>query len=226
MIEWTSFAVFVNAFNLFSHSVGFPDKDGKEKITWHVVDNLLGMLVEENLESAQPLLQCPGSILPLLVQIVSEPLSWHCLILQSSIRSLTPAGKRKKRTGLVDQLQTPLVCSVKTSAQKLYDVIQMVADWCRKQIDTSEDEKLDALSSCVQFKSSDGSSRRMLKLLEETVAASSSLEVADRILRALETWSAEDVLRKVISGQKKMLSEFHNICISKLKLLNSLQQLI
>lgn len=78
----------------------------------------------------------------------------------------------------------------------------------------------------MQFKSSDGSSRCMLKLLEETVVASSSLEIADRISRALETWSVEDVLRKVISGQNKMLSEFHNLCISKLKLLNSLQQMI
>ncbi|EPS74417.1 hypothetical protein M569_00338, partial [Genlisea aurea] len=90
-IDWINFAVFLNAWNLNSHEIN----DGR---TWKLVSSLFRNLVSEKLKNAGPMLSSPGNDLPFLVQLVTESLSWHSLIIQSCVRSLQPssAGKKKK----------------------------------------------------------------------------------------------------------------------------------
>ncbi|KAL8516167.1 hypothetical protein ACS0TY_014729 [Phlomoides rotata] len=98
--DWMNFTVFLNAWNLSSHEIGFPDGGNSDRSTWDLVNTLLKKYVLETMKSAGPIISSPGNNILLLVQLVTEPLTWHSLIIQSCIRSLLPSGKKKKKGAL------------------------------------------------------------------------------------------------------------------------------
>ncbi|XP_068634358.1 N-terminal acetyltransferase B complex auxiliary subunit NAA25 isoform X2 [Aristolochia californica] len=226
-VDWIQFAVFVNAWNLSRHDQVSVAGDVCGLNSWFLVDELMEKFVAEELGSAQPLTTCAGGTISALTQIVSEPLSWHVLVIQSCIRSLKPTGKKKKKSVTVDQSHAPVLQAINCSIQTLTSVLEKVQRWLREQIDTSEDGKMDTLLLSLHIRDSDKSGPgRVLQVLEAATLSTSKSEVGDRIHDSLQSWSRVNVARKIINGQVKVLTEFHNICFSKLKLLGTLKQLI
>ncbi|KAK9279563.1 hypothetical protein L1049_013242 [Liquidambar formosana] len=128
IVDWVTFAVFLNAWNLNSHELGLPYGDGCKPGTWHIVDSLLEKYIREKVRSMGPLICSPGSDLPVLVQLVTEPLAWHGLVIQSCIRSSVPTGKKKKKSGSADQSHSPLSHAIRDSIQSLCGTLEEVTE--------------------------------------------------------------------------------------------------
>lgn len=173
---------------------------------------------------AQPILTSPESSLPVLVQLVTESFSWHVLVIQSCIKSIMlPLGKKKKKGGSVDQMNSPHMQAIHDSIQCLSDAIRGIQKCVGDQINKPEDQNLDTLFSHVQREDCDEEPGYVHQTLKESASANSS-ELGDRISGALQSWNSVNVLRKIIAAQNKLLSHFHRICGSKLKLLESLKR--
>lgn len=172
---------------------------------------------------AQPMLTSPGSILPVLVQLVTESFAWHIIIIQSCIKATLPSGKKKKKGGAVDQMNLLHLQAICDSIQCLSDAIQEIQKWVDDQINKPEDQNLDILWSHVQLRDCEEGPGFVLQILEESASADNS-ELGDRISRALQSWDYANAVRKIVMAQNKLLSQFHCICGSKLKLLESLNQ--
>ncbi|XP_077213582.1 tetratricopeptide repeat (TPR)-like superfamily protein [Tasmannia lanceolata] len=225
MVDWMNFAVFMNAWNLCSHVLEPLDGDNRGLGSWGMVGNLIEKCTAEQLEYVQPLLTCPGSNLPTLVQLVTESFTWHCLVIYSCIRSLIPSGKKKKKSGTAGQSQSPLLKTIRGSLELLYGSLEKITRWLKGQINGSEDEKLDTLFSFLQRNGPHEGPGRVLQILE-SAASIQNPEVGERISQALQMWSSADVAGKVIKGQNTVLFEFHRICELKLKAMQALKQLI
>ncbi|KAL6003067.1 hypothetical protein ACLOJK_023290 [Asimina triloba] len=226
IVELMNFAVFLNAWS-FSHSLGLVNKDGCSINSWCLVNNLLEKWVNEQLESMQPILTRPGGNLQMLVQMVTEPLSWHILVIQSFAHSLLPAaGKRKKRSSNTDQSNSPLSNVIQSSVQSLCRTIEKVLEWLDGQRNTTEDIKLDVLLSLLQRNGSDMGPGKVFQIIE-TATLTSNPEVGERISQAFERWNSTDVIRGIIRSQSIVLSKFHQACNSRLKSMTStLKQLV
>ncbi|XP_042413928.1 N-terminal acetyltransferase B complex auxiliary subunit NAA25-like isoform X1 [Zingiber officinale] len=224
IISWLNFTVFVNAWNLCCHQLESPRKDSSMN-SWSVVDYMLRSCISEQLTHPETVLAVPGSNLPVLVQLVAEPLAWHILVIQSCIRSMLPAGKKKKKTGLVDSLNSSYAHAVCDSVQCLISVLQDIGKWVSNQIRKSEDQDVDRLLSHLQRSSSQEELGSILSILEASESMSVS-EVGERISAALQSWSAATVCRKISAAQHSLLSQFLSICESKLKLLYSINKSI
>ncbi|KAK1271731.1 hypothetical protein QJS04_geneDACA005944 [Acorus gramineus] len=159
------------------------------------------------------------------IEMVSETCAWHALVIQSCIRSLVPSGKKKKKVGPADQLNSPLLQSVCTSIESLHSAIESVKKWIDEQIGRPEDQNMDTLLSHLNVENCDEGPGRVLGVLKQ-VSASVDSELGERILQAFQMWSFADVIRKIVKGQHTVLSEFQRICDSKLKFLMSLKQSI
>ena len=85
--------VFLNAWNLSSHEISQPDENGSWPCTWIILEKLRSMESE---------ICSPWNDVQLLIQIVTEPLAWHGLVIQSCLSSCLPSGKEKKKSGSVD----------------------------------------------------------------------------------------------------------------------------
>jgi len=190
-----------------------------------MVDSLVKTCITEQLMCAQPVLTSPGSNLPVLVQLVTESLSWHILVIQSCVRSMLPQGKKKKKSNAMDQSNLPQVQAIRASVECLISAIQEVCRWLEGQINRPEDQNLDALLSHVQKSKHEEGPGRVLQILEDNISASNS-ELGERISGAMQSWSSAGVLRKVVRAQSSLLSKFHRTCESKLKLLETLKQSI
>lgn len=225
-IDWMNFAVFMNAWKLASQEVDLSEEDEGKSSSWYVVTNLLEKYTMGKLTSMQPLNNSPGVDLPILVLMVTEPMAWHSIILQSCVRSAVPSGKKKKKIGLADNLKSPFFQAMHGSVQSLYNTVEQITKWLKEQMNTSDDEKLDVLSSCLPGRGSDQGPGKILQVLETLASCSTELEHGDRIHQALCSWSVVDHLRKILISQRKVLSDFHQICQSKLVLLQSLSQQI
>ncbi|KAJ6361034.1 hypothetical protein OIU77_004961 [Salix suchowensis] len=142
-IDWINFAVFLNAWNLNSHEPLQPDRDQCGRGIWHVVDTLLVKYISEKIKSMESLVCSPRVDLPILVQLVTEPLAWHGLVIQSCVRSSLPSGKKKKKGGSMDQHSSLVLNGVRDSIQSLCDILKEVAKWIRGQIDRPEDESVE-----------------------------------------------------------------------------------
>ncbi|KAG8371530.1 hypothetical protein BUALT_Bualt13G0097500 [Buddleja alternifolia] len=221
-IDWMNFAVFLNAWNLNSHEIKFLDRGTSISTTWSLVNSLLKKYVLEKITSAGPILSSPGSDLPFLVQLITEPLAWHSLMIQSCVRSLLPSGKKKKKGGFVDQSNTQLIYEIQNSIQSLCDTIEVVTKWLKEQIRKPDDEKFEAIFSPIQWNKSGRGPGKVFKMLESCISLMKDVELGDRISEALKSWNAADVARKVISGQGSLLSEFLKICELKMKSLKAL----
>ncbi|XP_030963835.1 N-terminal acetyltransferase B complex auxiliary subunit NAA25 isoform X1 [Quercus lobata] len=225
LIDWLNFAVFLNAWNLSSHELAQPDGEGHRPGTWHIVDSLLEKYISEVVRSIDPIICAPGIDLPILVQLVTEPLAWHSLVLQSCVRSSLPSGKKKKKGGQ-DLSNSPLAHAIRESIQSLYGTVENVMKWLREQIKRPEDENLETILSFVQKTGQNEGPGQVFKILETYVSSVNDAELGERISEAVKSWSPADVARKIITGKCTVLSEFLKICESKFKSLKTLKQQI
>ncbi|RXI04113.1 hypothetical protein DVH24_038387 [Malus domestica] len=223
LIDWINFSVFLNAWNLSSHEIGQANGDAGLSRAWHCVDLLLEKYVLEKVSSMETLISSPWVDVPVLVQLVTEPLAWHALVIQSCTRSSHPSGKKKKKTGVLDHSS---LSHMRDSVQSLCNTLEKVMKWLREQINRPEDESLDTLLSSLQNKGQNEGPGQVFHILETYISSVDDTEVGDRISRALKSWSPPDVARKLITGKCTVLSEFVRICGSKLKLLQTLKQQI
>lgn len=205
-----------------SHELGCADGDKCYPQTWHMVDSLLEKYILEKIGSTESPICSPMVDFPVLVQLVTEPLAWHGLVIQSCIRSSLPSGKKKKKTGPADPSS---LSHVRDTVLSLCDTVEKVTKWVREQINRSEDENLESLLSSVQNKGQDGPGQA-LQTIETLVLSANDTELGDRISQALKTWSHVDVARKIVTGKFTVFSEFLQICESKFKMFQSLKQQI
>uniref|UniRef100_A0A7C9ARA7 Phagocyte signaling-impaired protein n=1 Tax=Opuntia streptacantha TaxID=393608 RepID=A0A7C9ARA7_OPUST len=220
MIDWVNLAVFVNAWSLSSHEPMLQLVDG-----WRMVNALLAKCVEQEARKTGPLLCSPRGNLAILVQLISEPVTWHCLILQSCVRASLPLGKKKKKSGPADGLNSSLSQAVRESVLSLHGIVEMVAKWLKEDINRAEDEALDQLLSFLVGGQSEGPGR-IYQVLKDFISNANEGELGNRIFQAIKSWSPTDVARKMIKGQRRMMSDFLQICSSKLKSLEALKQQI
>ncbi|KAJ4978208.1 hypothetical protein NE237_008988 [Protea cynaroides] len=223
MVDWMNFAVFLNAWNLGSHELELPDREGCLPNMWQIVDSMIERNILGKLRSLEPVIRSRGSDLTVLLLIVTEPLAWHSLVVQSCVRSMLPPGRKKKKSGPADQLNSVLSQVVRGSIQTMHGVIEEVSKWLREQIIRPEDENLDMLLTPVQRKGLIEGPGQVLQILE-ALASTSDLEIGHRISQAVKSWSLLDVARKIYASQCSVFSEFLQICESKLKLLQALKQ--
>lgn len=223
VIDWMNFAVFLNAWNLHSHEIRSSDGNDPLYTTWNLVNTLLRKHVLEMIQSAGPIISSPGVDLPSLVQLVTEPLAWHALIIQSCVRSLHPSGKKKKKGGSVEQSNTQLSREIQNSIQSLCDTLEVVSKWLKEQLDKPDDEKFEVIFTSVHKNGRHDGGGKVFKTLESCVSEIKDVEVGDTILEALHSWRPDDVVRNIIAGQGSLLSEFLKICESKIKSLQALR---
>ncbi|KAL5580626.1 hypothetical protein UlMin_013068 [Ulmus minor] len=227
-IDWLNFAVFLNSWNLSSHEVaqgdgdGDGDGDGCQAQSWHIIDSLLEKSIAEKMSSTELSICSPWVDLPVLVQLITEPLAWHILVIQSFVRSSIPSGKKKKKTGPSDP---SALSRTRNSILCLYGILEKLRKWLRDQIEKPEEEKLESLVSSVQKKGQDGPGQ-IFQILQTLASSIDEVELGNRISQALKSWSPVDVSRKIATGKCKVLAELLQICESKFKLMQSLKQQI
>lgn len=223
LVDWMNFVVFLNAWNLNSREIGLSNNDTSRPSTWYLVNSLLKKYILEKLRSTGPLVSSPGSDLPMLVQLVTEPLSWHCLIIQSSVRSFLPSGKKKKKGGVTEQTNSHHSHEIQDSVQSLCDTIKEVTEWISEQINMSDDVKFESIFSLLQINGENQGPGRILHMFENLISSVNDMDLGDRISQELQSWKAADIARKVVAGQSNVLSQFLGICQSKVKSLQALK---
>lgn len=222
LIDWMNFAVFWNAWNLNSNKLG-PDKDACRPSAWHIVNSLLEIYILEKLRSIGPLVTSPGCSLPLLVQLVTEPLAWHSLMIQSCVRSSIPPGKKKKKASPTEQTNSLLSQGIRDSIESVCAVLEEVAKWLREQIKMPVDGNVETILSSIRVKEQNEGPGKVLDILETSTSSMNDLELGDRISQALKSWSSADVARKIVTEHCSVLSQFLQICESKVKSLQGLK---
>ncbi|CAL5333968.1 unnamed protein product [Camellia sinensis] len=222
LIDWMNFAVFLNAWNINSNELG-PDKDACRPVSLHIVNSLLEKCILEKLRSMGPLISSPGSDLPLLVQLVTEPLAWHSLVIQSRVRSALPSGKKKKKGGPAEPTNSQLSQEIRDSIQSLCAVIEEVANWLREQIKSPLDGNVEIILSSLGLKEQNEGPGKVFQILQTSISSMNDVELGDRISQALKSWSHVDIARKIVTGQSTVLSEFLQICELKVKSLQALK---
>ncbi|WJZ89167.1 hypothetical protein VitviT2T_008405 [Vitis vinifera] len=132
-----------------------------------------------------------------------EPLAWHGLIIQSCVRSALPSGKRKKKSGSVDQSNSPVSNAIRDSIQSLCSIVEEVTKWLRVQIKKSEDENVEIILSSFHRKEQTVGPGQVFQVLQALISSTSDTELGDRISQTLKSWSHVDVARKLVTGQRK-----------------------
>ncbi|KAJ0266795.1 N-terminal acetyltransferase B complex auxiliary subunit NAA25 [Hirschfeldia incana] len=214
LVDWLNFAVFWNAWSLSSQE------------NWHVLNLLFERLILDRIKSlgSSDLSSCNSDI-QVLVQIITEPLAWHSLVIQACTRSSLPSGKKKKKAQHSDHLPScPMTQAIKDSIHSLCSTVQEVSNWLLNQMNNPEDAQVDKFMSALEGDEDAGGPGQVLVVLESFIASSEEAEVGSRIFEALKTWSKADSARKTVTAQQKLLREFHQICESKRKLLEKLKQ--
>lgn len=223
LIEWMNFAVFYNAWSLNSHEKGASHGDITKTSSWQLVNSFLEKQIVEKVKSMRPLLSSPGSDLPVVVQMVTEPLAWHILVIQSCVRSSLPTGKKKKKGGATEHSNSQLSHEIRDSILSVYSIIEQVITWLKEQLQKPVDEGLDIIFSSLVTNVPNEGPGRVFHVIETCVSSVNDTELGDRISGALRCWHPADVGRKFITGQNTALSEFLKICESKIKSLQTLK---
>ncbi|KAF0910438.1 hypothetical protein E2562_002903 [Oryza meyeriana var. granulata] len=218
IVSWMSFAVFINAWNLWSNELVIPRADQSSPSSWQIVDNLVKICIEEQLIDANQILTSPGNNIPVLVQMITEPMSWHLVVIQSCVRSMAPQGKKKKKGGPSERPNIPRLQAIQRSVQCMIDTLRSVQSWLSDQM-RPEEQALDILLSYLHGASEDGPGQ-ISCILEEN-SARHNPELGERIAQSLETWSSAGVVRRIVGAEQELLVELKKICDSKLKLLGS-----
>lgn len=216
IVSWMSFAVFMNAWNLSSNESIIPGTDGSSPNSWQIVDHLVKTCIEEQLTEANSILTSPGSNIPLLAQMITEPISWHLLVIQSCMRAMTPQGKKKKKGGPLERPSTPHLQAIQSSVRCMAETLHSVQTWISEQM-RPEEQALDMLMSHLQGTSTEGPGLISCTLNERAGEANS--EIGGRIAQSLEPWSCVGVVRRIVGAQNETISELQKICSLKLKVL-------
>lgn len=223
LIDWLNFTVFLNAWNLSSHELVHPDRNGRRPHIWNILDSLLEKNILEKVKSSEPMLCSPWNDIQLLIQIITEPLAWHVLVIQSCLRSCLPLGKKKKKSGSAYQSSSNLVHAITDSVQQLSLVLEDVMKWMSEWNRRHEDENLEHILSLLRKDGHNDGPGQVFHVLETFISSMNDSELGDRIYHSLKSWSPADVARKITTGKLKVLMEFSAICESKLKLLQSVK---
>ncbi|XP_051153025.1 N-terminal acetyltransferase B complex auxiliary subunit NAA25-like isoform X2 [Andrographis paniculata] len=213
---WMSFAVFLNGWNMQSHEIRISSTEPSTLSTWHLVNSLLKKSVEEKIKSASPITTSPGYPLLILIQLVTEPLTWQAVILQSCVASILDSGvlQSSEKNSFSKLL---LLFELQNSIKSLKETLAMVAKWLSEQITESGDAKL-ALLSMLETAAAD-----------ETIAGPGKTfqTLRSRILKqvddeAVQSWTGSEVIEELVTGQVRTLSEFLFFCESKIMMLDKL----
>lgn len=226
LIDWLNFTVFLNAWNLSSHELVHPDGNGCRPRIWNILDSLLEKYILEKVRSLEPQPCSPWTDIELLVQLVTEPLAWHGLIIQSCLRSCFPSSKKKKKSGPAYQSSSNLAHAISDSVVHLSHVLGDVMKWIREWNRRPGDENLDDILSLLRKDGHNDGPGKVFRTLETFISSVNDAEVGDHISHSLKSWSPAEVARKMITGKLKVLTEFSAICESKLKLLQSMKHRI
>ncbi|XP_010685884.2 N-terminal acetyltransferase B complex auxiliary subunit NAA25 isoform X2 [Beta vulgaris subsp. vulgaris] len=223
LIEWVNFAVFLNAWSSSSHESVLP-VGGESTSLWHAVNSLLNKCITEKVKITRPMVWSPGGNLPVLMQLIGEPVAWHSLVLQSYVRSSLPCGKKKKKSGPADS-STSIICqTIRDSVSSLHSIVEMVVNWLNEEV-KKEDEAMDQLLSSLTRGPNEGPGQ-VFQALKDIVSAADEGALGDRIFQSIKSWSPADVARMTVNGQHKVMLDFLQICESKLKMLKALKQQI
>lgn len=214
LVEWFNFAVFLNAWNLSS--------GGCRSRTWHIVDSLLEKYILEGVASLESTIFTPYENMRTLVQVVSEPLAWHGLILQACVRSSLPSGKRKKKTGSAELSSSPLYVALRDSTQSLCSTLESLLKWLI--VNQSDDGKLEAILSSMQNDGNNDGPGQVFQILETSTLSMDSTELGHWITGAFKCWNTVKVARKLVTGKHVVLNEFIKNCESKFKSVQKLKQ--
>ncbi|KAF8018754.1 hypothetical protein BT93_H3607 [Corymbia citriodora subsp. variegata] len=227
VINWVNFAVFSNAWKLNSNEFDSQERGAHKFGSWHDVDTLLKKCVLERLKFLSAPISLHVTDFQMLVRLITEPLSWHVLLIQSCVRTSVPSGKKKKKSGSVDPSVLTLSSVVHDSIQSLCGTFEEVMKWLRNQIRRLEckEENLEGILLSMRNEVQKGRPGGAFQILE-TMCSSGSKELGDRISGALKSWDSNHLVRKIVSGQRAVLSETLSICESKCRTLNTLKKQI
>ncbi|XP_020221131.1 N-terminal acetyltransferase B complex auxiliary subunit NAA25 [Cajanus cajan] len=226
LIDWLNFTVFLNAWNLSSNELVHPDGNGSRPRIWNILDSLLEKYILEKVRSIEPQLCSPWSDIELLTQLVTEPLAWHGLVIQSCLRSCFPPSKKKKKSGSGYQSSSNLAHAITDSVLHLSHVLEDVMKWIREWKRRPEDLNLDSILSLLHKDGHNDGPGKVFHILQTFISSVNDSEVGDRISQSLKSWCPAEVARKMMTGKLKVLMDFSAICESKLKLLQHLKQQI
>ncbi|KAF8652454.1 hypothetical protein HU200_062786 [Digitaria exilis] len=218
IVRWMSFAAFINAWNLCSSESVIPGTDRSSPSSWQIVGDLFKTCIEAQLTDAKQMLTSPGNNIPLLAQMVTEPISWHLLVIQSCMRAMTPQGKKKKKGGPLERPNTPHLQAIQSSVNCMVDTLQSVQAWLSDQV-RPEEQALDILMSHLQGTCADGPGQ-ISRTLDESAAVANA-EIGGRIAQSLEPWSSTGVMRRIVGAGDETITELKKICAKKLKMLAS-----
>lgn len=226
LVEWFNFAVFLNAWNLSSGELVEKNADGCQSRTWHIIDTLLEKYILEGVKSLETSIFTPYVDIWTLVQVVSEPLAWHGLVLQACVRSSLPSGKRKKKAGSVELSSSPLFLRVRDSTHSLCSILEVLLKWLSGLINQSEEGKLEAIISSIRRSENNDGPGQVFRTLETLTSSMNNTELGDRITEALKSWNTVDAARKIVTGKHVVLNEFTKFCEAKFKSFQKLKQQI
>ncbi|KAK7305478.1 hypothetical protein VNO77_43384 [Canavalia gladiata] len=224
LIDWLNFTVFLNAWSLSSHELVHPERNGCRPHIWDIIDSVLEKYILEKVKTLEPQLCSPWSDVELMIQLVTEPLAWHGLVVQSCLRSCHPSSKKKKKSGSSYQSSSNLVHAITDSVQHLSRVLEDIMKWISEWNRRPEDENLEHILSLLRKDGHNDGPGRVFHILETFISSMNDEELGDRISQSLKSWSPADVARKMMTGKLKVLKEFSAICESKFKLLQSMKQ--
>lgn len=227
MIDWVNFAVFSNAWKLNSNEFDSQEKESHKFGSWHGVDTLLKKCILERLKFLSTPISLHITDFQMLVRLITEPLSWHVLLIQSCVRTSVPSGKKKKKSGSVDLSVLTLSSAVQDSIQSLCGTFEEVMKWLRNQIRRLEykEENLEGILLSMGNEVQKGRPGGVFQILE-TMCSSGSKELGNRISGALKSWDSNHLVRKIVSDQHAVLSETLSVCESKCRTLKALKQQI
>lgn len=220
IVSWMSFAVFINAWNLCSTESVIPGINCGSTNSWGIVDDLVKICIEGQLTDGNRMLTSPGNNIPQLVQMVTGPISWHLLVIQSCMRGMAPQGKKKKKGGPSERPNTPQLQAIQSSVNRMVDTLRSIQTWLSDQM-KPEEQALDTLLSYLQGTASTEGPGQISWILDESAATVGADIGGGRIAQSLESWSSAAVVRRIVGAEKETLAEFKKICDSKLKLLMS-----
>ncbi|XP_047312876.1 N-terminal acetyltransferase B complex auxiliary subunit NAA25-like isoform X2 [Impatiens glandulifera] len=219
LIDWVNFAVLMNAWNLNSN-------ESRQDI-WSMVNSLIEKYIVDEISSLGSVISSPGSNLPTLIQLVTEPLAWHSLIIQACVRTSFPSGKKKKKVvGPSEQSNNNANFSqgIRDSIESLTRSIEKVAEWLREEIGKPEDENVEVIVSSIDTKDQNGGPGKVLKVLETNISLMmGDVDLGDQISGALKLWNHVEVARRIVNGHHTVLSEFLRICELKVQTLRALK---